>query len=130
MKSKINKLMITLVAVLACSSNAYAACSNPKFFGAWDVQFSNGDSCVLLLGRGGVVIADKSVCYDPFRGAAPPDSGSYSVAKNCTFSVSLVTQGVAVELEGQFGIDRNIGAGRYVVPDFQEKGGITLLRMP
>jgi hypothetical protein len=125
-----NKVLITLVAVLACGSNAYAGCANPKFFGAWDVQFSNGNSCVLLLGRGGEVIANKSVCYDPFRGAAAPDSGSYAVAKDCTFSTSLVIEGVTVELEGQFGIDRNMGAGRFVVPDFQEKGGITMLRMP
>jgi len=125
-----NKVLITLVAVLACGSNAYAGCANPKFFGAWDVQFSNGNSCVLLLGPGGKVVANKSICYDPFRGGAAPDSGSYAVAKDCTFSTSLVIEGVAVELEGQFGIDRNMGAGRFVVPDFQEKGGITMLRMP
>lgn len=130
MRNRINKLVITLIAVLACSSNAYAACNNGKFLGGWDVSFSDGNSCVLILARGGEIIADKSVCYDPFRGATAPDSGSYAVARDCTISASLVVEGVTIELEGQMAMDRNTGAGRFVVPAFQAKGGMTMLRLP
>jgi hypothetical protein len=131
MKNKINKLLITLVAVLACVSNAYAGCANPKFFGAWDVQFSDGNSCRLVLGRGGEVVANKSVCYDPFRGATAPDSGSYAVVpKDCEISASLVVEGVTIDLGGVFAIDRNTGHGRFVVPDFSVKGSYTMIRMP
>ncbi|MGI9263602.1 MAG: hypothetical protein ACR2QU_01655 [Gammaproteobacteria bacterium] len=131
MTNKINKVLITLVAMLACASNAYAGCTNPKFFGAWDVQFSDGTSCRLVLGRGGEVLADKSVCYDPSRGATAPDSGSYAVVpKDCEISASVVVQGVTIDLEGVFAIDRNTGHGRFLVPAFAVMGGYSMIRMP
>ena len=130
MKNKINKLLITLVAVLACGSNAYATCSNPNFFGKWDVIFSDGNSCRLLLDRGGKVNADKSICYDPFRGAAAPDSGSYSVARDCSINAILVVEGATFELAGLFAVGRNTGAGYFVVPAFNAKGSYTMMRLP
>ncbi len=130
MRNRTNKLLITLIAVLACSSNAYAACGNPKFFGNWDVTFSDGNSCTLLLGRAGEVIADKSKCFDPFRGTTTPDSGSYTVAKDCSISASIVVEGVNVELAGYFDHSRNNGAGRFLVAAFQVKGSYTMIRLP
>lgn len=130
MKNRISKLMITVVAVLAWGSNAYAGCNNEKFAGTWDVAFSDGNSCRLLLDSQGEVIADESVCFDPFRGATSPDSGNYDVANDCSINAILVIEGATVELAGQFSNGRNIGAGRFLVPAFFVKGGYTMIRVP
>ena len=130
MKNRINKLLITLVAVLAWGSNAYAGCNTEKFAGTWDVAFSDGNSCRLLLDSQGEVVANESACFDPFRGTTTPDSGNYAVANDCSISASIVVEGVTVELAGQFSNGRNIGAGRYLVSAFFVKGGYTMIRVP
>ena len=130
MNNRINKLLITVIAVLACGSNAWAGCNNQKFAGTWDVAFSDGNSCRLVLDPQGEVIADESTCFDPFRGTTTPDSGSYDVANDCSISANIVVEGVPVELAGQFSSGRNIGAGRFLVPAFFVKGGYTMVRVP
>lgn len=130
MKNRMNKLLVTVIAVLAWGSNAYAGCNNEKFAGTWDVAFSDGNSCRLLLDSQGDVIADESICFDPFRGTTTPDAGSYAVANDCSISASIVVEGVTVELAGQFSNGRNIGAGRYLVSAFFVKGGYTMIRVP
>ena len=93
MKNQISKLLATFVAVLAWSSSAYAGCNNAEFVGTWEVAFSDGNSCRLLLNRQGEVDANESICFDPFRGAAAPDSGTYAVASDCSVSVNVVIGG-------------------------------------
>jgi len=130
MKSQLMNLCITLVAVVGLSSNAVAGCDNAKFAGTWDVTFSDGNSCRLLFDMAGNVVAGESICYDPFRGTTPPDSGTYAVGEDCSIDAAIVVEGLSVELAGQFSNGRNIGAGRYLVPAYGVKGGYTMIRVP
>lgn len=130
MKNRINRLLTTFVAVLAWSSSAYAGCNDAEFVGTWEVTFSDGNSCRLLLNRQGEVVANESRCYDPFRGSTAPDSGTYAVASDCSVNVNVVVEGVTVELAGQISRGRDTGAGRYLVPAYSVKGGFTLIRVP
>ena len=130
MKNQIRNLCITLLAVIGLGSTAYAGCDNAKFAGTWDVTFSDGNSCRLLLDIEGNVVASESACYDPFRGTTAPDSGTYAVAEDCSIDAALVVEGLSVELAGHFSNGRNIGAGRYQVPAYFVKGSFTMIRVP
>ena len=130
MRNEMRNLMIALIAVMGLSSTAYAGCDNAKFAGTWEVTFSDGNSCRLLLDIEGNVVASESTCYDPFRGATAPDSGDYAVAEDCSIEAAIVVEGVDIELFGQFSNGRNIGAGRYLVPAYYVKGGYTMVRVP
>jgi len=129
MKKPATTLLATLAAVLACSSSAYAGCNNAEFAGTWDVTFSDGNSCNLVLDLQGNVNAGESRCYDPFRGSTAPDSGDFSVANDCSVSINIVVEGVDVELAGQVARARASGAGRYLVPAYSVKGLFTMVRM-
>ena len=130
MRNRIRNLLIALVTVIGLSSTAYAGCDNAKFAGTWEVTFSDGNSCRLLLDIDGNVLASESTCYDPTRGTTAPDSGNYSVAEDCSIEAVIVVEGLDVELFGQFSNGRNIGAGRYLVPAYYVKGGYTMVRVP
>ena len=130
MKNRMTTLLIGLAAALAWSSSAQAACNGAEFAGTWEVAFSDGNSCQLVLDMQGDLIAEESLCFDPFRGRTAPDSGSYAVASDCSVSAVLVVEGVTVEPAAQFARTRAIGAGRFVVPAYGFKGGVTMVRMP
>ena len=129
MNKGLKTALVTLAAVLAWSSSAYAGCNNPQFGGIWDLQFSDGNSCRLLVDRDGGVIAEESVCYDPFVGATAPDSGVLTVGEDCSIAGNIVVQGLTVELEAQIGTTRGIAAGRFIVPAYWIKGAITMIRV-
>jgi len=129
MKNRLNILLITLVSVLAWGSSAYAGCTNAQFAGTWDVTFSDGNSCTFLVDKQGDVIADESICNDPFRGTTAPDSGSFAVAEGCSFEAGIVVEGIPIELAGYISRGRDTGAGSFVLRDFFLKGGITLVRL-
>lgn len=129
MKNRVIKLTTTMTAVLALSANAYAGCNNAEISGDWDVTFSDGNSCTLRLDLQGDVVAEESRCYDPFRGATAPDAGSYAVNSDCSINISLVVEGVPVDLAGQVARAGASGAGRYVVAPYWVKGAFTMIRM-
>ena len=137
MRNRINKLLATFIAVLVWSSSAYAGCNNAQFAGTWDVVFNDGNSCKLVLNMDGdVLIAgdrSQSVCYDPFRGVTEPDAGTVSVGSDCLANISLVVEGVTIEMLGRIANPRNIGAGGYLVffPGYEQpvaKGAFTMIR--
>ena len=57
---------------VSVSANANAGCTNTQFAGAWDVAFSDGNSCRLVVDQEGDVLIEpdssQSTCFDPFRG--------------------------------------------------------------
>jgi len=137
MRSRTSKLLATVVAILVLGSNAYAGCTNAQFAGTWDVVFSDGNSCTLVVNDGGdVLIAgdrSQSVCFDPFRGATEPDSGTVAVGSDCLANIDLGVEGVTVEMIGRIANPRNIGAGGFVVvvpgvPNPVAKGAFTMIR--
>jgi len=137
MKNRINKFLATFIAVLAWSSSAYAGCNNAQFAGTWDVVFTDGNSCKLVVNQAGdVLIAgdrSQSVCYDPFRGVTEPDSGTVSVGSDCLANISLGVEGVTLEMLGRIANPRNIGAGGFLifVPGVDNpvvKGAFTMIR--
>lgn len=129
MKIRITSFWAALVAVLAWSPSAYSACPNEKFAGTWEVTFSDGNSCRLVLNREGDVLADESACYDPFRGTTAPDSGTFITARDCSVTGALVVEGLPIELAGQLAGGRDTGAGRFLVPWFSIKGSFTMIRV-
>lgn len=137
MKHRINKLLATFLAVLVWSSSAYAGCTNAQFAGTWDVVFTDGNSCKVVVDRAGEVLIagdrSQSVCFDPFRGVTEPDSGTVSVGSDCLANISLVVEGVTVEMLGRIASPRNIGAGGFLifVPGVDNpvaKGAFTMIR--
>jgi hypothetical protein len=130
MKNRVTTMLAALAAVFAWSSSAHAGCNNAEVVGTWDVTFSDGNSCSLRLNLDGNVIADESVCYDPFRGSTTPDSGTFDVASDCSVSIDIVVEGLPVDLDGRIARGRASGAGRYVVSYFGVKGLFTMVRMP
>lgn len=130
MKTRTTSLLAILGAVLAWSPSAYSACPNAEFAGTWDFTFSDGNSCRLVLNLKGDVLAEESICYDPFRGTTPPDSGTFVTAGDCSITGNLVVEGLPIELAGQLARGRDTGAGRYLVPWFSVKGSFTMIRVP
>ena len=130
MKNRVMKSTAAVAALMAWSTGAWAGCNNAEIVGNWDVTFSDGNSCVLRLDRGGEVIAGESICFDPFRGSTAPDSGNFAVASDCSINLAIVVEGATVELEGRITRSRDSGAGRYLVPAFFVKGAFTMIRMP
>ena len=137
MKNRMSKLLATFAAVLVFGSNAYAGCTNAQFAGTWDVVFTDGNSCKLVVdGAGDVFIAgdrSESVCFDPFRGVTEPDAGTVAVGSDCLANISLVVEGVTVEMIARIANPRNIGAGGFVilVPGVSSpvaKGAFTMIR--
>jgi hypothetical protein len=135
MESRIRRLMLTLIAALAVSANAYAGCTTTQLAGAWDVVFSDGNSCRLVVDKEGAVLIEadmsQSTCFDPFRGATVPDEGSYSVNGDCSVSFELVVEGANVELYGRVIQPRIFGTGFFVtyIPDvFATKGSFNMVR--
>ncbi len=137
MKRRITSFLTIFVAVLAWSSSAYAACTNEQFAGTWDVVFSDGNSCRLVLNVEGEVLTNPdrslSTCFDPFAGETAPDSGAYFVASDCSASFSLLVEGLDVSMFGRIAQTRDIVAGFFVVmlpaAPFFEKGAFTMIRM-
>ena len=135
MKSRITSLFATLLAVLIGSSTAYAGCTNTQIAGTWDVVFSDGNACRLVLDKGGEVLIDElnlSTCFDPFRGTTAPDEGAYSVLPDCSVNFELLVEGATLQMYGRLVENRKSGAGFYVlfVPDvFADKGSFNLIRV-
>ena len=131
MSTKSKVLLASVVGLtLGWSSASYAGCSPPQVSGTWEVAFSDGNSCRLKLLNTGVIKAASSVCYDPDRGAAEPDSGKIKVKANCFAEGEIVLGGVAVELPVQFSHDRSMAAGRYRVSADGSKGSVVMIRVP
>ena len=137
MKNRISKLLATFLAVLVWSSSAYARCTNAQFAGTWDVVFTDGNSCKLVVNAAGdILIAgdrSQSVCYDPFRGVTEPDSGTVSVGSDCLANINLGVEGVTLEMLGRIANPRNIGAGGFLIfiPGVSNpvvKGSFTMIR--
>jgi len=137
MKNRINKILATFIAVLVWSSSAWAGCTNAQFAGTWDVVFNDGNSCKLVVNDGGdlLIAGDRSqsVCFDPFRGVTEPDAGTVSVGSDCLANISLVVEGVTVEMLGRIANPRTIGAGGFLIfvpgiPDPVAKGAFTMIR--
>ena len=119
MKNQRVNALATFVTLLTLGSNVYAGCSDDQFAGSWDVVFADGNSCRLVLDDQDAVLIEPdrslSTCFDPFRGVTTPDSGTYSVEKDCSFSFELIVEGVNIDLYGRLTPNRQIGAGFYVV---------------
>ena len=136
MKNRMNKLLATIVAVLAWSSSAYAGCTNEQFAGTWGVVFADGNSCKLVLDKeGDVLIAgdrSQSVCFDPFRGVTEPDLGTVAVASDCSAIINLEVEGLKIEMYGRIAKTRDIVAGFHIVflsdDPWVEKGAFTMIR--
>ena len=94
------------------------------------MAFSDGNSCRIKLRTNGNIDVNASVCYDPDRGVATPDSGQLKVKGNCFAEGELVLGGVAIELPVQFSNDRTTAAGRYRVSADGSKGSVMLIRVP
>lgn len=125
--------MTAFVLLVGWGSSAYAGCSNNQLAGSWDVVFSDGNSCRLVLDdEGDVLIAEdrsESTCFDPFRGVTTPDSGTYTVDQKCEFSFALVVEGLNVSLFGRLTPNQQIGSGFYVITSGQfpvDKGSFTM----
>lgn len=136
MENRINRVLVTFVAALAFGANAYAGCTNEQLAGTWDVVFSDGNSCRLVLDTdGGVLIEEdrsQSTCFDPFRGATVPDDGAYGVEGDCSVMVNLVVEGVNVELYGRLIQPRKFGTGFFVayIPDiYAAKGSFNMAQV-
>ena len=112
------------------SSSTFAVCTPSQVSGVWETVFGSGNSCRLKLKNNGVIDAGKSVCYDPDRGSAEPDSGKLKVANNCFAEGEIVLGGVTIELYVQFSNDRTTGAGRVRIPDDGLKGSVVMIRVP
>jgi hypothetical protein len=127
-----NKFLLASLAGLALGWNSasYAGCTPSQVSGIWEVAFSDGNSCRLKLKSNGSINAGASVCYDPDRGAAAPDSGNLKVKANCFAEGEIVLEGVAIELPVQFSNDRTTAAGRYRVSTDGSKGSIVMIRVP
>ena len=130
MKRQIHGVSALLVAGMMWGSGAYASCTNAEFSGTWELAFSDGNSCRLVVDKQGEVIAPASACFDPFRGSTAPDSGTIVVGSDCSATGSIVVEGVTVELAAQIARTRDSGAGRYLVPAYAVKGAISLIRTP
>ena len=137
MKMRVINFLLVSIAILAWSSSAYAGCTNAQFAGTWDVVFADGNSCRLVLNEAGdVLIAgdrSQSVCFDPFRGVAEPDSGTVAVGSDCLANFSLIVEGATIEMLGRIANPRNIGAGGFLVfvpgvPNPVAKGAFTMIR--
>lgn len=136
MKCRVNHLLVTLLVSLAFSANAYAGCTNAQLAGTWDVVFSDGNSCRLVLDDNGEVLIESdrslSTCFDPFRGATVPDEGKYGVTQDCSVTFNLVVEGLIVEMYGRIIQPRIFGTGFFVayVPDvFADKGSFNMARV-
>ena len=127
-----NKAFLASVVGLALGWNSasYAGCSPPQVSGVWEVAFSDGNSCRLKIQSNGSINAGASICYDPDRGAAEPDSGKLKVKANCFAEGELVLGGVTIELPVQFSNDRTTAAGRYRVSADGSKGSVVMIRVP
>lgn len=126
-----NKAMViaTLGVALGFSPSSFAACTAAQVSGIWEVAFSDGNSCRLKLNNNGSINVARSVCYDPSRGTAVPDSGNLKAQANCFAEGELVVGGAVIELPVQFSNDRTTGAGRYLAAD-GTKGSVVLIRVP
>jgi len=131
MKIKRNIVLASFVGLtLAWTSASHAACSPPQVSGVWEMAFSDGNSCRIRLKNNGVMNTQFSVCFDPDRGAAAPDSGKLKIDGNCFAEGEIVIEGVAVELPVQFSNDRTTAAGRYRYSSDGTKGMVVLIRVP
>ena len=128
--TKTTLALSALGAALVFSSASYAGCTPPQVSGVWEVAFSDGNSCRLVLRPNGTINADDSVCFDPDRGTGAPDSGQLKVKGNCFAEGEIVLGGISVELPVQFSNDRTTGAGRYRVSADGTKGSVVLIRVP
>lgn len=138
MKRRITSFLIVLVAVLAWSSSAYARCTNAQFSGTWDIVFSDGNSCSLVVNKEGEVLTEPdrslSTCFDPFRGETAPDSGTIAVTSDCVASFDLVVEGLNIEMYGRIAKTRDTGAGFYLTflsydPLEVVKGSFNMIRV-
>ncbi len=131
MKIKRNIILASLVGItLGWNSASFAGCSPPQVSGVWEMAFSDGNSCRIKLKSNGAINAEASVCYDPDRGAAAPDSGNLKIKANCFTEGEIVIEGVAVELPVQFSNDRTTAAGRYRYSSDGTKGMVVMIRVP
>jgi hypothetical protein len=131
MNIKRNVIIASIVGItLGWNSASFAGCTPPQVSGVWEMAFSDGNVCRVTLRKNGTINVEKSVCYDPDRGAAAPDSGQLKIKGNCFTAGEIVIEGVAVELPVQFSNDRTTAAGRYRISDSGFKGSVVLIRVP
>jgi hypothetical protein len=131
MNIKRNVILASIVGItLGWNSTSFAACAPPQVSGVWEMAFSDGNACRIKLLNNGKISVAKSVCYDPDRGAAAPDSGQLKIQGNCFAKGEIVIEGVAVELPVQFSNDRTTAAGRYRISADGSKGSVVLIRVP
>jgi len=134
MKGRNISFLAIFVVLLAWGPGVYAGCNNAQLAGTWDVVFSDGNSCRLVLDKGGEVLTlpDRSLstCFDPFRGATAPESGSYEVDQNCALTFNLLVEDLNIEMYGRLTPSHQIGAGFYVafVPEvYAAKGSFNIM---
>jgi hypothetical protein len=130
--TRLSKVVLAsaVIVVMAWSPASFAGCTWAQVSGIWEVAFSSGVSCRLKLKKNATIDVESSVCFDPDRGAAAPDSGVMAVKANCFAEGELVTGGTVIELPVQFSHDRSIAAGRYRVPADGSKGSVVMVRVP
>ena len=132
MKSRTGSLIASFVVLFVCSANAYAGCTNAQFAGTWDVVFSDGNACHLVVDSDGTVITNsdfsQSTCFDPFRGSTVPNSGAVVVATDCSVTFALVVEGFPLEMYGRIAKTRDTGAGIYILAG-PSKGSFNMIRV-
>ena len=132
MKIQKGSLAAFFVLLLGWGTTAYAGCTNEQFAGTWDVAFSDGNVCNLIIDSEGNVLTSSdnslSTCFDPFRGTTAPDSGSVAVADECLANIVLVVEGAEIQMGARIAKTRDIGAGIYVIPIVPVKGSFTMIR--
>jgi hypothetical protein len=137
MRNQFKSLLAVFVMLLASGMAAHAGCTNEQFAGTWDVVFSDGNSCRLVLTAEGEVLANPdrslSTCFDPFRGETAPDSGSFDVASECLVTFALEVEGNEIQMVGRIAKTRDIGAGGYVVLldefPYAQKGSFNMIKI-
>ncbi len=131
MKIRHNIVLASLVGLtLAWTSASHAGCSPAQVSGIWEMAFSDGNSCRIKLKSNGVIKAEASVCFDPDRGAAAPDSGNLKIKGNCFAEGEIVIQGEAIALPVQFSNDRTTAGGTYRYSSDGTKGMVVMIRVP
>jgi len=132
MKIQTRSVAAFIVLLLGWGTSAYAGCTNAQFAGTWDVAFSDGNVCSLVIDADGNVLTNPdrslSTCFDPFRGETAPDSGTVEITSDCLANFDLWVEGAEIQMGGRIAKTRDIGAGIYVIPAYAMKGSFNMVR--
>lgn len=132
MKIHTRSVAAFFVLLMGWGASAYAGCTNAQFAGTWDVAFSDGNVCNLIVDGDGNVLTSSdnslSTCFDPFRGTTSPDAGLVQITDDCLADIGLWVEGAEIQMGARIAKTRDIAAGIYVIPVVPVKGSFTMIR--